>query len=160
MSPARTLALVAVLAAAIVAAGCGGARDSSTPVACLNGPGAYLHALADAPGPVVLAADTPISSCLAENQDAGDLAAVGTSLVGAATTLNSEARQDPGGKANLELGYLVGAAEEGAEGTEGIHADLIRRLTAAATYSPGGESQPATFLETYREGIASGKAHG
>ena len=61
-------------------------------------------------------------------------------MVEAATRLNAEARAEPGGAANLQLGYLLGAAQRGAEGTEGIHAELIRRLTAAARYSP---EQPA-----------------
>ncbi len=157
----RTLACAALAATAVAIAGCGGTTsESATPIACLNGSAAYLRALESAPGPVEIAGRTPISDCLAENQEAGDLATVGTALVGAATRLNSEARADPGGPANIELGYLVGAVEKGAEGTQGIHADLVRRLTAAAAYSPGGESQPATFLEAYKEGMASGKAHG
>jgi hypothetical protein len=160
MSPARKLAFVALLAAAIALAGCGGARDSSTPVACLNGADAYLHALADAPGAVRLDRQTPISDCLAENQDAGDLSAVGTSLIGAATTLNSEAREEPGGRANLELGYLVGAAEAGAADTEGIHSDLLRRLVVAARFAPGGQPLSKRFLATYEEGFEAGEKDG
>lgn len=160
MSPARTLTLTAFLAGAIALAGCGGAGDTSTPVACLNGPGTYLRALTEAPGAVRLEGETPIGDCLAENQEGGDLAAVGTSMVAAATRLNAEAREDPGGEANVELGYLVGAAEEGAEGTEGIHTDLVRRLTAAAAYSPRGKALPATFLAAYSKGVEAGKARG
>ncbi len=147
------------LSALAVLAGCGAASDS-TPVACLEGPGPYLTALKDAPGEVELIDGTPISGCLVENQQAGDLATVGGALVTAATRLNAEARAEPGGAANLRLGYLLGAAERGAGGTSGIHADLIRRLTAAARYSPRDRPLPATFLETYREGFDAGKAHG
>jgi hypothetical protein len=139
--------------------GCGAPSDS-TPVACLEGGAAYLAALKDAPGPVELPDETPISSCLVENQKAGDLAAVGGALVTAATRLDAEARAEPGGAANLRLGYLLGAAERGADGTSGIHADLIRRLTAAARYSPDGASLPATFLRTYQRGFEAGEAHG
>jgi hypothetical protein len=81
-------------------------------------------------------------------------------MVAAATELNSEARADPGGAANLELGYLVGAAERGAEGTSGIHADLVRRLDAAARYSPGGRRPPPQFERAYREGFDAGRARG
>lgn len=100
--------------------------------------------------------ETPISECLAESQAGGDLAAVGTAMVAAATRLNSEARESPGGGAALRLGYLVGAAERGAAETEGIHADLLRRLRAAALYSPAGGGLPAAFLSSYRRGVEAG----
>lgn len=153
---------VAIVLAAVtcfVAAGCGEPSDS-TPVACLEGSDAYVKALGDAPGVVKLRGETPISECLAENQQAGDLATVGTALVAATTRLNAEARAEPGGDANLRLGYLLGAAERGAEGTDGIHTDLIRRLSAAARYSPDNRPLPAAFLSTYREGFDAGQARG
>jgi hypothetical protein len=149
---------IALLALAVLA-GCGSA-DSSTPVACLESEGTYLKALADAPGEVKLHGEALISECLAENQKAGDLATVGTALVGTATKLNAEARAEPGGDANLQLGYLLGAAQRGAEGTDGIHAELLRRLTAAARYSPDNRPPPAAFLRVYREGFDAGQAGG
>jgi hypothetical protein len=139
-------------------AGCGGQSDS-TPVACLEGARAYLAAVEEAPGEAKLDGETPISDCLAENQQPGDLANVGEALVEAATELNAEARSDPGGDANLRLGYLLGAAQRGAEGTQGIHTDLVRRLTVAARYSPEGPLPPA-FLATYRQGFDAGRAGG
>jgi hypothetical protein len=139
-------------------AGCGGQSDS-TPVACLEGARAYLAALEDAPGEATLGGETPISECLAENQQSGDLANVGEALVEAATGLNAEARTDPGGDANLQLGYLLGAAQRGADGTQGIHTDLLRRLTVAARYSPEGPLSPA-FLAAYRRGFDAGLASG
>ena len=151
--------LSALLASLALAAGCGGPGDS-TPAACLEGPPAYLHALAAAPARVELAGTTPISECLAPNQTGGDLAGVGTALVSTATRLNAEARDEPGGEANLQLGYLVGAARRGAEGTEGIHAELIRRLVAAARYSPDGRSMPPAFLRAYRRGFDAGSERG
>lgn len=154
----RALSLALALSA-LAAAGCGD-NDDSTPVACLEGAEAYLAALRDAPGDVRLEGETPISECLAENQSGGDLAAVGAAMLNAATELNAGARERPGGDANLQLGYLIGAAERGAEGTEGIHADLIRRLTAAARYSPGDRPPSATFLATYRDGFDAGRARG
>lgn len=153
--------LVSALAAASLAlAGCGANnKDSSTPVACLEGSGAYMKALAAAPGEARLGGGTPISDCLAENQDGGDLAGVGEAMVETATKLNAEARQEPGGPANVRLGYLLGAAERGAERTEGIHTDLVRRLTVAARYSPR-PPLPAAFQRTYREGFEAGRDHG
>jgi hypothetical protein len=154
----RVLALC-VLALAVVAAGCGQPNDT-TPVACLEGEGAYLKALDAAPGEAKLRGETLISECLAENQQAGDLATVGTALVGVATKLNTEARAKPGGDANLQLGYLLGAAERGASQTDGIHVELIRRLTTAARYSPDNRPTSATFLRVYREGFDAGQAGG
>jgi len=151
--------LAIALLGLVVFAGCG-EPGGSTPVACLEGSGAYLRALRTAPGEVRLRGETPISGCLVENQHGGELATVGTAMVAAATRLNAEARAKPGGAANLRLGYLLGAAHRGAEGTDGIHAELTRRLSVAARYSPGGRPLPAVFLEAYREGFDAGQARG
>lgn len=153
-----TLALFAMLAL-LMATGCG-SQDDSTPVACLQGKEIYLAALADAPGAVKLAGDTPISECLAENQQGGDLATVGEAMVETATELNGEARTEPSASAALQLGYLIGAAQRGADSSEGIHADLLRRLTVAARYAPGREPLSPAFLNAYREGFDAGHVHG
>jgi hypothetical protein len=157
-SIAIVLALLALLSAALIS-GCG-SQDDSTPVACLEGSSAYVDALATAPGDVALEDETPISDCLAENQQGGELATVGTALVEAATELNAEARSEPGGAANLQLGYLIGAVQRGADGSQGIHADLIRRLTVAARYAPGREPLPPAFLAAYRRGYDAGHSRG
>lgn len=155
----RRLSIIPALLALLVAGGCG-ATDDETPVACLNGPGAYLRALEQAPGQVTLSADVPISTCLTENQKAGDLATVGDAMVDAATELNVEAREEYGSAANVELGYLIGAAQRGAEETNGIHAELMRRLIAAATYSPGRQVFSKDFERAYRQGFDAGLAEG
>jgi hypothetical protein len=154
----RALVLVAV-ALCPLAAGCGAPSDH-TPVACLEGARAYLRALERAPGAVRLGGDTPISGCLAPNQSTGDLATVGLATVTAATRLNAAARAHPGNAANLRLGYLLGAAAHGAESTEGVHAELLRRLTAAARYSPAGRPLPPAFYRSYRSGYAAGDRNG
>ncbi len=154
---ALVLALASLLA--LAAGGCGNSKDTSTPVACLEGTSAYLKALAAAPGEAALGDETPISDCLAENQEGGDLATVGEAMVAAATKLNAEARAEPGGPANVQLGYLLGAAERGADSTEGIHSDLLRRLTVAARYSPR-PPLPTAFQRAYREGFEAGHDHG
>lgn len=141
---------LAALAALIAFAGCGGPSDE-TPVACLEGPSFYLGKGRDG----VL-----ISDCLAKNQTAGDLATVGAAMLTATTKLDAEARAEPGGAANLQLGYLLGAAQRGADGTEGIHDELIRRLSAAARYSPGNRPLPPAFLRVYREGFDAGLQRG
>jgi hypothetical protein len=145
----RRLALP-ILALALLATSCGSGEDSA-PVACLEGPSFYLGGGRDG----VL-----VSECLAENQSGGDLANVGAAMLAAATKLNAEARAEPGGAANVGLGYLLGAAQRGAGGTAGIHAELIRRLTAAAHYSPGERPLPAAFRRAYRRGYDTGFERG
>jgi hypothetical protein len=156
---AQLTTCLAGLAATLAASGCGG-TSSDTPAACLVGPPSYLRALAAAPRAVRLSGGVPISDCFAENQEAGDLAAVGTALVTATTRLNGEARAHPGGSANVELGYLLGAAGRGAGDTGGIHAELLRRLTTAARYSPENRPLPASFYRAYRSGYAAGRHNG
>lgn len=154
----RALSILA-LALTLLAAGCG-AGDEGTPVACLEGAQPYLRALEEAPGGATLADETPISACLAENQAGGELAEVGAMMLAAATELNAEARAAPRGAANVQLGYLLGAAQRGAEGTEGIHAELVRRLAAAARYSPDNQPLSPAFRQAYRRGYDAGVANG
>lgn len=137
-----------------------GSSDETTPVACLEGSKAYLRALEQAPNSARLQGGTRISDCLTENQAGGALATVGSAMLRAATELNSEARENPGGPAALRLGYLLGAAERGAEDTAGIHAELIRRLEAAAKYSPANKPQPREIERAYEEGFEAGQATG
>jgi hypothetical protein len=153
------LAVSLVAALALLALGCGSQSDS-TPVACLEGAPAYEKALQGAPGEVLLRGETPISDCLASNQKAGDLAQVGEAMVETATSLSSQARKEDGGEAAVRLGYLIGAAERGAESSEGIHADLVRRLTVAARYAPDKEPLSPAFMRSYEAGYAAGREHG
>lgn len=155
----RSIAALLFACLAVLIVGCGD-QDDSTPVACLEGAGVYERALASAPDEVLLGGETPISDCLARNQTGGDLSQVGEAMVDVATALNADARAEPGGDANLQLGYLLGAVERGAEESEGIHADLIRRLTVAARYAPGKQPLSEEFLRTYRTGYAAGKSDG
>jgi len=157
---ASTAAIFVAFALAALAAGCGRNQVDPTPAACLDGSSAYLTALAKAPGEVRLSGDTQISACLTENQDGGELAGVGEALVRTATELNAEARAEPGGNAGLRLGYLLGAARRGADKTEGIHTDLVRRLAVAARYAPGRQPLSPAFYRAYRTGYAAGKRSG
>lgn len=152
-------AITAVFACLVFLVGCG-EQDDSTPVVCLEGVGAYERALAEAPGKVLLGGETPISECFTRNQSSGDLTRVGEATIEAATDLNAAARAEPGGEAALQLGYLLGAAQRGADESEGIHADLVRRLTVAARYAPGREPLSEEFLSAYREGFDAGRSGG
>jgi hypothetical protein len=152
--------VAALLALTVLAlAGCGSA-DESTPVACLEGASAYERALKAAPAEVLLEDETLVSECLTRNQSGGDLTRVGEALIETATALNAEAREDPGGEAAVRLGYLLGAVERGSEESEGIHSDLVRRLTVAARYAPGSQPLTQEFLVAYRKGFEAGREDG
>jgi hypothetical protein len=124
----RTLAGVAALAGSVLAiAACGSDDEGRTPAACTTGADGLRAALHRAPGAVRLDG-TPVSRCLGKQSSGGTLQAVGAAYVEAAAQLAARARREPGGRAALELGYLIGAARRGAAVTQGIHAELLRRL--------------------------------
>lgn len=145
--------------AVVAVAGCGSDEEPATPAACLGGADAFVEALAAAPDPVVVDG-TPISDCLSEEQAPGQLATVGEALVGAATTLNERAREEPLGEPAVQLGYLVGAVEARAEETGGIHEDLALRVRTAALFIPKDELLPGGFQQRYEEGLTAGRASG
>lgn len=147
---------LALACLALLGAGCSKDEDEAAPSACVGGTDAYLAALETAPGEVRLDGDVPISDCLTPEQEGGQLATIGSQMVAAATTLNKAVQQNPTGPEAVQLGYLVGAVERGAEG---IHADLVRRLNAAARYSPEG-LLPAEFEGTFGEGYNAGLESG
>ncbi len=144
---------------ALLGVGCGTVAGS-TPLACLGQSGAYLSALKAAPGMVRLGGRVPISACLPSQQPEGELATVGMAMVTAATRLNAEARVDPGGSANLALGYLLGADGRGGRSRDGVQVELLRRLAAAARYSPDGRPLPPPFWRAYRRGYGAGQSRG
>jgi hypothetical protein len=159
MPRAQVPQLALAVALAAFAAGCSKSEPEQAPSACLEGPGVYMEALQGTPGEVRLQGETPISGCIVPGQEGGELAAVGSTMITVATRLNAEARADPIGSATVELGYLVGAATRGAEDTSGIHEDLIRRLSAAARFSPTGEPS-AVFERNFDLGFAAGREKG
>jgi hypothetical protein len=167
LSASRTgrgsLAIAAVALGALV--GCGDDDEAETPAACLAPASAYLEALEAAPQPVLVDGSTPISDCLVADQAPAEQGQVGEELIKAATKLNADARRDPSGDATVQLGYLIGAAQQGAAesgGTEsgGIHTDLLRRLDSAARFSEGGKQLPASFERAFGEGYAAGQEGG
>jgi hypothetical protein len=147
--------------AALAVAGCGGDDPPETPAACLSPASAYLTALKSAPGEVRLGGTTPISECLVEEQEPGQIASVGESIIAAATDLNRRARRDPQPAPILQLGYLVGAVQEAEASTGGIHRDLKLRLDSAARYrGAAGTPFSAGFERAFGEGYAAGQAAG
>ena len=155
----RTASLSLVLCALV--AGCGSSDEApATPAVCLDGPEAYVDALRAAPAEVALDG-TPIGDCLTEEQASGAFAEVGGAMIGAARTLNEEAREEPLGDPPVQLGYLVGAVEARAEETGrhpsgpgaelGVRGDVRARATSCL---PGG------FQQRYEEGLAAGRDSG
>jgi hypothetical protein len=154
--------LIAAGAVVLVAlAGCGSEDSPETPSACLAPASAYLKALDAAPGEVRLDGTTPISDCLVPDQASGALQTVVKSVIGAATELNREILDDQDPRTIVRLGYLVGAVQEGASGTSGIHTDLVRRLDTAARYTgPGNEPFGVGFERSFGDGYAAGQTSG
>ena len=155
----RLPATLATSACLLVAAGCGSDDEPATAAACLEGPAAFVEALATAPDAVELDG-TPLGECLTSEQPAGEIATVGEGMLGAANDLNEKARKDPLGDATLQLGYLVGAVEARAEETGGIHRDLAINVESAATFIPGDEVLPGGFQQRYEEGLSAGRDSG
>jgi len=85
---------------------------------------------------------------------------VGEGLVKAATELNRLAREDPAGMATVRLGYLIGAVQEAASTTGGIHEDLVIRLDAAARFTGDEQAFPASFERAFGAGYAAGQRSG
>ena len=154
-----TIALLAALLAAPLAAGCG-EDEASTPAACLAGATAFLQALEAAPGEVRLDGGTPISECLVDDQAAGELSQVSEGVVGAASDLNRRLVDEFDRDTAIRLGYLVGAVQEGAATTGGIHRDLVIRLDAAARTTGGGGPLGVEFERAFGEGYGAGQATG
>jgi hypothetical protein len=135
---------IAAIAMAAALAGCGSSGAESLPPACIQGPGAFVKALARAPGAVSLGG-TPISRCFNRDARGDDEQIVGTNLLAAAQQLSD------GGKA-LQLGYLIGAARRGAS-RNGLAAELIRRLQQEPTAAMAASG-------AYQRGLRAGLANG
>jgi hypothetical protein len=153
--PRRSAILALLALAATLAAGCGSKGSTSTPVACAASTEQYLKALEAAPGAVRLQGETPISGCFTGVEDPN----IAHAVVTAVSRLNAEARQDPGGKATVELGYLAGAVHTGTAHVPS-DADLVRRVDTAARFNPGGGTLGASFERAFGKGYAAGEATG
>ena len=120
---------LASLGVLLALAACGAAAHV-VPPACLSGARDVERALIAAPGPVALSDGTPLSRCVANATDDGDLQNVGAVFSGAADDLALAAARDT--RAALRLGYLIGATRRGAAHTQGIGSELVRRVEQSA----------------------------
>ena len=142
---------LAIACAAAILAGCGGDKSESLPVACTDGPGTVIKALAKAPAAVVMDGTTPISECFNHDAAGTDVQIVGTNLLNAAQQLGDRARAGDE-QAALRLGYLVGAARKGAK-RNGLGDEIVRRLEAETAV---GTAQQAAYDRGLRAGSAGG----
>lgn len=139
--------------------GCG-QTTVETPVACLEGPQVIAGALTNAPNPVRLDGDVPISDCLARNQPEGEMANFGADSVAVATELGRRIKR-PGPDAiaaSIQGGYLVGALERGSEESDGIHASLVDRVKNAVVNGVDRIGRPARVH--YEAGLTAGREIG
>jgi hypothetical protein len=140
-------------AAAAVAAGCGN-DDSPPPASCSAGARTVLAALQRAPGNVTLPGGTLLSTCVRKSLGQGEVQNLGFSYVAAA---NSEVRAlARSNAAALQLGFLVGAVRRGAQETNGLQTELVRRLEQVA----GIDGPPGHRRAAYQRGLRAGQNHG
>jgi hypothetical protein len=141
----RRLALLAALALAAC-----GSEPAALPPACADAPDAVVRALASAPGTVRLEDGTLLSECVSRARDDAELQQLGYSLTPAADRLAARGTTT----AALQLGFLVGAVRHAASRTNGVHAELVRKLEGTMTFH-----DPA-LVAAARRGLAAGEAHG
>ncbi len=148
----RPAVALAVLALAATSAGCGGTAPTPLADGCTASPERIIEALRTAPGPVVVEDGTPLSQCVADGLDEGELQTVGIAFSKAAERLRDTAETDP--RAALQLGYLVGVTQRGAARTNGVMAELVRRIEVVA----GRTQEQATpeAAAALEEGLAAG----
>ena len=127
--------MAAVLSAALALGGCGGSEDAVLSAGCTEDDGSVVSALEGAPDEVVLPDGTRLSDCVANGLDDADLQNIGITYHRAAERLRDDAQEGSGPAAQdaaLRLGYLVGATRKGASGTNGVMAELQRRIENVA----------------------------
>jgi len=133
-------------------AGACGADHRPLSDACTQRPETIERALATAPGPVALTDGTRLSECVVRARSDADLQSLGLVVTRAADDLAARARNDA--RAAIALGYLIGATRRGAAKTNGIHAELVRRVEQAARAV--ADTRAAALARGIRAGEAGG----
>lgn len=126
--------LTPLLALALI--GCSADGHPTPSPACSDTPASIEQALRSAPARVSLADGTTLSACVERARDDAQLQDIGSALSTAADELASRAGTRGNAAAAVQLGYLVGAARRGAARTNGVAAELVRRLEQAASSAP------------------------
>jgi hypothetical protein len=129
--------------------GCG-AQALPEPGVCTADAAAVERALARAPGAVRLADGTSISTCVSRALNDAQLQNLGATLTAVADDLASRARSAEGPA--VSLGYLIGATRRGAAHSNGIEAELVRRLEQDAVLDGASSSRRAAVDRGVRAG--------
>jgi hypothetical protein len=138
-------------------AACGN-NTPAMPATCTDtDPAGYERALAAAPGEVRLPGGTPISECLWRVRSDAELQNLGAIVHVVAEQLALRARDQGDAAAARQLGYLGGAVAVGARRSNGISAELARRVDTAAS---GLDEAPAAVARALAEGRAAGARRG
>lgn len=144
---ARLRASMALAALALAAAGCSD-DERPLPVGCQTGSAAFEQALRRAPARVTLKDGTRLSECVRRARSDSELQTLGFALTQLADRLSDRAAGEP--VSAVRLGYLIGAARVGAAKTEGVAAELARRLEHTAAQLDGAG------LAAVRRGVRAG----
>jgi hypothetical protein len=146
-----------VVAVTLLAAGC---ADTTPPMpsTCTDTDAAgYERALGAAPGAVRLPGGTPISECLWRVRTDAELQNLGAVVHTVAERLALRARDARDATAARQLGYLGAAVSAGAQHSNGVSAELARRVEVTAT---GLDELSPALGRALREGQAAGAQRG
>ena len=150
----RAAATVAVLTiAGLVPTACG-EDQPELPGACRDGPAPVVRALEAAPGAVRLPDGTSLSTCVRRARSDAELQDLGSTYTRVADGLAG--RMAGSDRAAVRLGYLIAAVRRGARRTNGIHAELVRRLEQTV----GLDGPPRAQRSAFRRGVAAGERSG
>lgn len=125
LRPARPVLAAAATAAGLAA--CGSGAPAAVSSACTTSPDALVAALRAAPAPVTLTDGSRLSRCVRNADSDADLQNVGLMFHQAAERLRVRAVAGDA-HAAIALGYLIGATRTGAQRTNGLLAELVRRM--------------------------------
>ena len=151
-TPAPSVAALA-LAGLMLLAGCGQEKHSLAPV-CVESGAPILKALQSAPGAVRLRGGVRISECVDDARNDAELQTLGLLYGEVARKLAERAPADD--PAATQLGYLIGAVRRGAAHSNGIHAELVRRLEQA----PGIGGPSPGRRRAFTRGLSAGERGG
>ena len=156
MARVPRVAWLAGLVAALGAAGCGGAAAAPVGFSCTDR-ASVERALATAPEAVRLTSGRSLSDCLDARISDADLQSVGLVFHEVAEDLRVQAKAGDDDAAT-RLGFLVGATTRGAKGTNGVLAELDRRVSlVGGRYVDEATPAGAAALE---RGLAAGASAG
>lgn len=144
-----------LLLATVAIAGCANNEPAPLASGCANRE-QLATALKAAPGTVALPNGTKISGCVRSARSDSDLMTLGYAITAVADGLAEQAREG-NGRAALQLGFLVGAADRGAARSQGIQSELAYRLESAARrIEAAGPAARQAFEQGRRDGRAQG----